>query len=109
MSAQLHPYAGTGKHIVSCYVAHGYSGHGICGSHRFGRILSEAINGDLTRFDVFAKLPSYPFPGGPTRTQSLDPGGTACANGSACDHSAVTRKKALSPSYAKAGQCSPWM
>lgn len=46
------------------YFAHGYSGHGVTGSHTFGRILSEAIDGDLTRFDVFAKLPWIPFPGG---------------------------------------------
>lgn len=46
------------------YFAHGYSGHGVTGSHTFGRILSEAINGDLTRFDVFDNVPWYPFPGG---------------------------------------------
>ncbi|WP_458791043.1 NAD(P)/FAD-dependent oxidoreductase [Yoonia sp. MH D7] len=46
------------------YFAHGYSGHGVTGSHTFGRILSEAIDGDLTRFDVFDKVPWYPFPGG---------------------------------------------
>lgn len=46
------------------YFAHGYSGHGVTGSHTFGRILSEAITGDLSRFDVFASLPWYPFPGG---------------------------------------------
>jgi gamma-glutamylputrescine oxidase len=46
------------------YFAHGYSGHGVTGSHIFGRILSEAIDGDKTRFDVFAKVPWYPFPGG---------------------------------------------
>ncbi|MEH6356588.1 MAG: FAD-binding oxidoreductase [Marinobacter sp.] len=46
------------------YFAHGYSGHGVTGSHTFGRILAEAIHGDLTRFDVFAKVPWYPFPGG---------------------------------------------
>lgn len=46
------------------YFAHGYSGHGVTGSHTFGRILSEAINGDLTRFDVFEKVPWIPFPGG---------------------------------------------
>ncbi len=48
------------------YFAHGYSGHGITGSHLFGRILSEAIRGDLTRFDTFAALPWIPFPGGRT-------------------------------------------
>lgn len=46
------------------YFAHGYSGHGVTGSHTFGRILSQAIDGDLTRFDVFAQVPWYPFPGG---------------------------------------------
>lgn len=46
------------------YFAHGYSGHGVTGSHTFGRILSEAIHGDLGRFDTFASLPWIPFPGG---------------------------------------------
>ncbi|WP_112323505.1 NAD(P)/FAD-dependent oxidoreductase [Oceanibium sediminis] len=48
------------------YFAHGYSGHGVTGSHLFGRIVAEAINGDLSRFDTFAKLPWTPFPGGQT-------------------------------------------
>lgn len=46
------------------YFAHGYSGHGITGSHLFGRILAEAVRGDMTRFDTFANLPWIPFPGG---------------------------------------------
>ncbi len=46
------------------YFAHGYSGHGVTGSHLFGCILAEAIDGDLSRFDVFAGLPWVPFPGG---------------------------------------------
>jgi gamma-glutamylputrescine oxidase len=46
------------------YFAHGYSGHGVTGSHLFGRILAEAVRGDLTRFDTFASLPWIPFPGG---------------------------------------------
>lgn len=46
------------------YFAHGYSGHGVTGSHLFGRILSEAIQGDTKRFDTFAALPWIPFPGG---------------------------------------------
>lgn len=46
------------------YFAHGYSGHGITGSHLFGRILSQAINGDTKRFDVFSNLRWIPFPGG---------------------------------------------
>jgi gamma-glutamylputrescine oxidase len=46
------------------YFAHGYSGHGVTGSHLFGRILAEAVDGDLSRFDTFASLPWVPFPGG---------------------------------------------
>lgn len=46
------------------YFAHGYSGHGVTGSHTFGRILSEAIAGDVSRFDVFSNVPWVPFPGG---------------------------------------------
>lgn len=53
-----------GRIGANTYFAHGYSGHGVTGSHTFGRILSEAIDGDLARFDVFAALPWYPFPGG---------------------------------------------
>lgn len=46
------------------YFATGYSGHGIVGSHLFGRILAQAVDGDLTRFDTFARVPWLPFPGG---------------------------------------------
>jgi len=44
--------------------AMGYSGHGVTGSHLFGRLLAEAIEGDTARFDRFAALPWIPFPGG---------------------------------------------
>ncbi len=50
-----------GKNI---YFAHGYSGHGVTGTHLFGKILAAAIDGDQTRFDTFAAMPWYPFPGG---------------------------------------------
>jgi gamma-glutamylputrescine oxidase len=46
------------------YFAHGYSGHGVTGSHLFGRILAEAVDGDLSCFDTFAGLRWIPFPGG---------------------------------------------
>jgi len=55
-----------GKLGGNTWFAHGYSGHGVTGSHLFGKILGEAIDGELSRFDVFAKLPWYPFPGGRT-------------------------------------------
>ena len=61
----LFPYTTLFRSIGNnTYFAHGYSGHGVTGSHTFGRILSEAINGDRSRFDVFEKVPWYPFPGG---------------------------------------------
>jgi gamma-glutamylputrescine oxidase len=46
------------------YYAQGCSGHGVTYTHMIGRVLSEAIHGQCSRFDVFAKLPHYPFPGG---------------------------------------------
>lgn len=46
------------------YYAQGYSGHGVVGSHLFGRMLGEAAHGDTSRFDVFAAIPWIPFPGG---------------------------------------------
>ena len=46
------------------YYAMGYSGHGVTGSHLFGRIVSEAITGNSERFDRFAALPWLRFPGG---------------------------------------------
>jgi len=53
-----------GKLGSQTYFAMGYSGHGVTGSHLFGRLLSEAISGNSERFDRFAQLPWYPFPGG---------------------------------------------
>ncbi|MFK7993852.1 MAG: NAD(P)/FAD-dependent oxidoreductase [Granulosicoccus sp.] len=53
-----------GKLGRNTYFAMGYSGHGVTGSHLFGRLLSEAISGNTERFDRFAELPWYPFPGG---------------------------------------------
>ncbi len=53
-----------GRLGANTYYACGYSGHGVVGSHLFGRILAQAVDGDLTRFDAFAKVPWLPFPGG---------------------------------------------
>lgn len=44
--------------------AHGYSGHGVTGSHLFGSILADAINGKRQEFDRFKAIPWFPFPGG---------------------------------------------
>ncbi|HSG90502.1 MAG TPA: FAD-binding oxidoreductase [Pseudomonadales bacterium] len=53
-----------GRTNTGAYFAHGYSGHGVTGSHLYGVILAEAIAGDQSRFDVFAGLPYLSFPGG---------------------------------------------
>lgn len=53
-----------GKLGPDTYYAMGYSGHGVTGTHLFGKLLAEAIGGDPSRFDKFAALPWYPFPGG---------------------------------------------
>lgn len=46
------------------YFTHGYSGHGITTTHLAGRLIAEAIDGEPERFRAFARLRSYPFPGG---------------------------------------------
>ncbi len=46
------------------YYAQGYSGHGITCSHLAGKVIADAIQGQAERYDVFAGLPQYPFPGG---------------------------------------------
>jgi gamma-glutamylputrescine oxidase len=44
--------------------AQGYSGHGVTTTHLAGRLVCEAIQGHPERFDAFAKLKHFPFPGG---------------------------------------------
>jgi gamma-glutamylputrescine oxidase len=46
------------------YYSQGCSGHGVTYTHLAGKILAEAIRGQAERFDAFANLPHYPFPGG---------------------------------------------
>ena len=41
-----------------------YSGHGVAPTHLMGRITAEMISGTAERFDVFAKIKHWPFPGG---------------------------------------------
>jgi gamma-glutamylputrescine oxidase len=33
-------------------------------THLAGKVLAEALRGQAERFDAFAELPHYPFPGG---------------------------------------------
>ena len=46
------------------YVACGYSGQGVALANLAGKIVSDAISGDLEHFDTFATLPMPAFPGG---------------------------------------------
>lgn len=41
-----------------------YSGHGVAPTHIMARIMAEMISGSPTRFDYFAKIRHWPFPGG---------------------------------------------
>jgi gamma-glutamylputrescine oxidase len=46
------------------YYLQGFSGHGIALTGLAGKLVAEAIAGDAERFDVFARIPHRPFPGG---------------------------------------------
>ncbi len=53
------------------FFAHGFSGHGALVTTLAGELLAEAVTGTMERFDVFAKLPHRPFPGGKLFAQPL--------------------------------------
>lgn len=53
-----------GRLAPNIYYSQGCSGHGVTFTHLIGRVLAEAIRGQAERFDAFATLPHYPFPGG---------------------------------------------
>jgi gamma-glutamylputrescine oxidase len=55
-----------GRLSPSVYFSHGDSGHGVTTTHLLGKILGEAVAGHAERFDVWAGLPYFPFPGGRT-------------------------------------------
>jgi gamma-glutamylputrescine oxidase len=46
------------------YYSQGCSGHGVTYTHVAGKVIAEALSGQAERFDAFASLPHYPFPGG---------------------------------------------
>ncbi len=53
------------------FFAHGYSGHGVAASGMCGKLIAEAMAGTAERFDVMARIPHQPFPGGPIRIPML--------------------------------------
>lgn len=46
------------------YFIQGDSGHGVTTCHLLGRLVAEAISQQSSRFDVFASMRNFPFPGG---------------------------------------------
>jgi gamma-glutamylputrescine oxidase len=46
------------------YYLQGFSGHGLALSGLAGKLVAEAMAGDASRFDTFARLKHRPFPGG---------------------------------------------
>lgn len=46
------------------YYLQGFSGHGLALTGLAGRLVAEAMHGDASRFDVFARLKHHDFPGG---------------------------------------------
>ncbi|MFN9505715.1 MAG: NAD(P)/FAD-dependent oxidoreductase [Rubrivivax sp.] len=54
------------------YYLQGFSGHGLALTGMAGRLVAEAMDGDASRFDTFARLRHHSFPGGPwLRTPAL--------------------------------------
>ena len=61
--------ASTGSSNV--YYLQGFSGHGVALTGIAGKLIAEAMAGDASRFDTFARLTHRPFPGGPLRMPAL--------------------------------------
>lgn len=57
--------------IGESFFAHGYSGQGVLLSALAGDLITEALRGTSERFDIFARLPMKPFPGGRLLRQPL--------------------------------------
>lgn len=54
------------------YYLQGFSGHGLALTGLAGKLVAEAVAGDASRFDLFARLKHRPFPGGAAlRTPAL--------------------------------------
>jgi glycine/D-amino acid oxidase-like deaminating enzyme len=53
-----------GRIEENTYYAQGYSGHGLAPSHLAGKLIADAIGGDLEKFDVFQRIRHVKLPGG---------------------------------------------
>jgi gamma-glutamylputrescine oxidase len=58
------PDFGRLPNAAQVYYLQGFSGHGLALTGLAGRVVAEAMAGDATRFDTFARLQHHPFPGG---------------------------------------------
>jgi gamma-glutamylputrescine oxidase len=54
----------TKPHAANIYYLQGFSGHGLALTGMAGRLVAEAMAGDASRFDVFARIEHRSFPGG---------------------------------------------
>lgn len=69
MTANMLPSLGRVSRNV--YYVHGFSGNGITLTGIAGRVTAEAIAGTAERFDVFSRIPTPKFPGGPFGRQPI--------------------------------------
>jgi gamma-glutamylputrescine oxidase len=53
-----------GRLSPQLYYLQGFSGHGLALTGLAGKLVAEAMSGDASRFDVFARLKHHAFPGG---------------------------------------------
>lgn len=53
-----------GRRSERVLFAHGYSGQGVALATLGGKLMAEAVLGQPERFDVIARVPAQPFPGG---------------------------------------------
>jgi gamma-glutamylputrescine oxidase len=53
-----------GRLADNIFYAQGFSGHGIALTGLAGKLMAEAVAGTAERFDVVARIPHMPFPGG---------------------------------------------
>lgn len=61
-----------GRIAGNVYYLQGFSGHGLALTGLAGKLVAQAMTGDASRFDVFARIKHQPFPGGPLlRTPAL--------------------------------------
>lgn len=58
------PQIGRLQDQPNIYYAQAYAGHGVNATHMAGKLLAEAIAGEVGGFEIFNKVPHLTFPGG---------------------------------------------